>query len=237
MLAAIVVMGACGGDEEKDGKIDPNSMEEVARRMKAHKEKTGGGKKKDKALGDTEVVRVKLSKPGWVLLAKSFSEYMEEGYTPNIFQPHANEMIARPRIHYRPDGADGTDQGTLGKTDTEGEKKKDPLQEYNISEYKLILTMLGTSQPKALVTDPKGRGHVLTVNPPTWVGRKRYQVKAIGRYNVELEIQGENANLNSIKPPYIGKGRPPVAKISAAAFIGISGTPPRSNNTKPPATK
>jgi len=233
LLAAIVVIGACGGDEEKDG-VDPNSMEAVALRMKAHKAKSGP--KKTKARSDTEVVRVKLSKPGWVLLAKSFSEYLEDGYTPNVFQPHTNEMIPRPRIHYRPDGEVGDGLGGLVASDgAKAEKKKDPLQEYNISEYTLVLTMLGTSQPKALVTDPKGRGHVLTVNPPTWVGKRRYQVKSIGRYTIELETQGEDANLNTIKPPYIGEGRPPVAEVSDQEYVGISESPPP--NPRPRKTK
>ena len=154
-------------------------------------------------------------------VATPFKKYLEEGYTTNVFQPHANEMIQRPRILYRTDDFDGE---SPQEGDGEKAKKKDihPLEEFTLGEYTLVLTMLGTSQPKAIVTDPKGVGHTVTVNPPTWIGKKRYLVKRIPRYNIELESQGEKKNMGSIRPPYIGEKQPSAMKLVREGLIGGS---------------
>lgn len=179
--------------------------------MAEQKEKFGT--KKTAVISDTQIVRVKIDKPGWPMVATHFQQFLREGFTPNVFQPHTNEMIMRPKIHYRPDGLDLT-EGAAEK------KKLSPLETYILSDYILVLTMLGTSQPKAIVTDPKGRSHMLTVNPPTWIGKKRYEVKRINRYNVELESMGERTQLNSIEPPYLGLGSPDSPKLKEMRQAG-----------------
>jgi hypothetical protein len=212
MLASTLI--ACGDDEPKD----ESNREDIEKMMAARKAKYSNDKQT--SIPDGQMVRMKLGKPGWKLLAESFKKYLEEGYTTNVFQPHANEMIPRPRIEYR---ADGFDDETIASSDakkTGQEKKVHPLEAFTLAEYTLVLTMLGTSQPKAIVTDPKGVGHTVTVNPPTWIGKKRYLVKRISRYNVELESQGEKKALSSIKPPYIGEKKPEASKLNIGADLG-----------------
>jgi hypothetical protein len=211
ILASTLV--ACGEDEpEASGNKD-----EIDKMMAARKAKYSSGKKA--AIPDSQMVRVKVGKPGWKLLAESFKKYLEEGYTTNVFQPHANEMIPRPRIEYRADGFDDEAIASSGEKKAGQKKTVHPLEEYTLAEYTLVLTMLGTSQPKAIVTDPKGVGHTVTVNPPTWIGKKRYLVKRISRYNVELESQGERKTLSSIKPPYIGDKVPKASKLGLGADL------------------
>ena len=183
ILALASVLVSCDDDEPAG-----QSKDDIEAMMAARKAKFGS--KKAAVIPDSQMVSLKIGKPGWKLLAAPFKKYLEEGYTTNVFQPHANEMIPRPKILYRTDDFDGD---PAQEVDSKKAKKKEvhPLEEYTLAEYTLVLTMLGTSQPKAIVTDPKGVGHTVTVNPPTWIGKKRYLVKRISRYKLELESQGE----------------------------------------------
>ena len=80
-------------------------------------------------------------------LLPDVKKYLEEGYTTNVFQPHANEMILRPKIQSR---VGDFEDGSATELDSKQAKKKDihPLEEFTLDEYTLVLTMQGTSQPK-----------------------------------------------------------------------------------------
>ena len=220
ILALASVLVSCDDDEPAG-----QSKDDIEAMMAARKAKFGS--KKEAVIPDSQMVSLKIGKPGWKLLAAPFKKYLEEGYTTNVFQPHANEMIPRPKILYRTDDFDGDPAEDV---DSKKAKKKDvhPLEEYTLGEYTLVLTMLGTSQPKAIVTDPKGVGHTVTVNPPTWIGKKRYLIKRISRYNIELESQGEKKSLGSIRPPYIGEKQPEAMKLmkGEAGSVGTLGLKP-----------
>ena len=214
ILALASTLVSCGDDEPAG-----SSREEIEAMMAARKAKFGSSKKA--VIPDSQMVRLKIGKPGWKLLAEPFRKYLEEGYTTNVFQPHANEMILRPRIQSR---VTDFEDGSTSELDPKQAKKKapHPLEEYTLDEYTLVLTMQGTSQPKAIVEDPKGVGHTITVNPPTWIGKKRYLVKRISRYNIELESQGERKTLGSLRPPYIGEKSPQaMMRTRGSDMLGI----------------
>jgi len=225
ILALTSTLVACGDDEAEN----QSNKDDIEKMMAARKAKFGS--KKKAAIPDSQMVSLKVGKPGWKLLAAPFKKYLEEGYTTNVFQPHANEMIPRPKILYRTDDFDGAPI-------TDGDKKKalkenvHPLEAFTLAEYTLVLTMLGTSQPKAIVVDPKGVDHTVTVNPPTWIGKKRYLVKRISKYNVELESQGEKKTLGSIRPPYIGEKQPEALKLVREGLEGVDalGLKPEGKN-------
>ena len=211
VLAVVLATGvsSCGGDEPEG-----QSREEIEAMMAARKAKFGS--KKKAVIPDSQMVSLKIGKPGWKLLAAPFKKFLEEGYTSNIFQARTNEMIPRPRLVYP---ADGFGTNPVEEINAKKAKKESvhPLEAYTVGEYTLVLTMLGTSQPKAVVVDPKGVDHTVTVNPPTWLGKKRYLVKRITKYNVELESQGEKKTLGSIRPPYIGEKQPEALKRPTAS--------------------
>lgn len=67
-----------------------------------------------------------------------------------------------------------------------GNKNKaiSPTEEYELDQYKLTGLLSGTSQPRALVSDPKGAGHVIKIG--TRLGRNGGRVTRISNNTVEV---------------------------------------------------
>jgi type IV pilus assembly protein PilP len=59
-----------------------------------------------------------------------------------------------------------------------------PTEEYELDQYKLTGLLSGTSQPRALVSDPKGAGHVIKIG--TRLGRNGGRVTRISNNTVEV---------------------------------------------------
>ncbi len=70
--------------------------------------------------------------------------------------------------------------------DPGGTKNKEfsPTEEYELDQYKLTGLLSGTSQPRALVSDPKGAGHVIKIG--TRLGRNGGRVTRISNNTVEV---------------------------------------------------
>lgn len=70
--------------------------------------------------------------------------------------------------------------------DPDGNKNKEisPTEEYELDQYKLTGLLSGTSQPRALVSDPKGAGHVIKIG--TRLGRNGGRVTRISNNTVEV---------------------------------------------------
>ena len=61
---------------------------------------------------------------------------------------------------------------------------KSPTEEYELDQYQLTGLLSGTSQPRALVSDPKGVGHVIKIG--TRLGRNGGRVTRISNNTVEV---------------------------------------------------
>jgi len=59
-----------------------------------------------------------------------------------------------------------------------------PTEEYELDQYQLTGLLSGTSQPRALVSDPKGAGHVIKIG--TRLGRNGGRVTRISNNTVEV---------------------------------------------------
>ena len=70
--------------------------------------------------------------------------------------------------------------------DPDGAKEKNisPTEEYELDQYQLTGLLSGTSQPRALVSDPKGAGHVIKIG--TRLGRNGGRVTRISNNTVEV---------------------------------------------------
>ena len=70
--------------------------------------------------------------------------------------------------------------------DPDGAKNKEisPTEEYELDQYQLTGLLSGTSQPRALVSDPKGAGHVIKIG--TRLGRNGGRVTRISNNTVEV---------------------------------------------------
>lgn len=58
-------------------------------------------------------------------------------------------------------------------------EKKTPLQKWEIDQLRLVLTEAGTANPRAMIEDPSGDGHMVTLG--TRVGKRYGKVTRIGR--------------------------------------------------------
>ena len=70
--------------------------------------------------------------------------------------------------------------------DPDGTKNDEvsPTEEYELDQYQLTGLLSGTSQPRALVSDPQGRGHVIKIG--TRLGRNGGRVTRISNNTVEV---------------------------------------------------
>lgn len=70
--------------------------------------------------------------------------------------------------------------------DPDGAKNTEisPTEEYELDQYQLTGLLSGTSQPRALVSDPKGAGHVIKIG--TRLGRNGGRVTRISNNTVEV---------------------------------------------------
>lgn len=73
------------------------------------------------------------------------------------------------------------------------EKKLEPTEEYELDQYRLTGLITGTAQPKAMVEDPKGRGHTLRIG--SRLGKKGGRVTRITSTGIvvteEMRHEGE----------------------------------------------
>ena len=60
-----------------------------------------------------------------------------------------------------------------------------PLQQYDISQLKLVAIMVGKGEGKAMVEDAEGKGYI--VEKAVYVGRKFGKVKAVLKDRVVIE--------------------------------------------------
>ena len=68
--------------------------------------------------------------------------------------------------------------------DSAKDKQISPTEEYELDQYQLTGLLSGTSQPRALVSDPKGVGHVIKIG--TRLGRNGGRVTRISNNTVEV---------------------------------------------------
>jgi len=68
--------------------------------------------------------------------------------------------------------------------DSAKNKETSPTEEYELDQYQLTGLLSGTSQPRALVSDPKGVGHVIKIG--TRLGRNGGRVTRISNNTVEV---------------------------------------------------
>ena len=68
--------------------------------------------------------------------------------------------------------------------DSGKDKEISPTEEYELDQYQLTGLLSGTSQPRALVSDPKGAGHVIKIG--TRLGRNGGRVTRISNNTVEV---------------------------------------------------
>lgn len=78
---------------------------------------------------------------------------------------------------YNPFGRRDPFRALLLDQKAEGEKSKDPLLNYDLSKFVLTGIVWGLANPKAIVKDGSGQGHV--INRGTRIGRNRGQVVRI----------------------------------------------------------
>ena len=68
--------------------------------------------------------------------------------------------------------------------DGDQDEQISPTEEYELDQYQLTGLLSGTSQPRALVSDPKGKGHVIKIG--TRLGRNGGRVTRISNNTVEV---------------------------------------------------
>lgn len=74
--------------------------------------------------------------------------------------------------------------GLVKDAGTKSGATKAPTEEYELNQYKLTGLLSGNSQPRALVEDPKGAGHVVKIGTP--LGRNGGRVTRISNNTVEV---------------------------------------------------
>ena len=200
---AALVSASCGGDDSKDDQdLNMKLIREKEAKLKARREKS-----KETAATDSPdaLVKVRLNNHGWRQLAVHFKKYIDRGLkvrmSTDVFRPHAAAMLPRPKLRFPSEQvisniADGT-----GRT-KEKPKARFPLQEYSLSELRVVLIMSNTSRPKAIVVDPKGVSYTITATPPTKIGNANGFVTRISQYDVLVRENDQIKRLNSLKPMY-----------------------------------
>jgi len=79
------------------------------------------------------------------------------------------------------------------------EAPKGPLEFFDVDSYKLQLILSGTAVPKALVTDPKGKAHV--IQEGIKIGNREGKVESITQYQVKIIEPGKSPYIKQIEQP------------------------------------
>jgi type IV pilus assembly protein PilP len=66
----------------------------------------------------------------------------------------------------------------LDQAEREAEHERGPLEQFDLSQLTVVAVVWGTARPRALVTDPSGRGYVIQEGTP--IGKNDGQVIRIG---------------------------------------------------------
>ncbi len=82
-------------------------------------------------------------------------------------------------------------------------RKKDPTETYTLDQYRLTGLLTGTSQPKAMVEDPDGRGHLVKIG--THIGKDGGVVSRITSTGLVVteesrDLTGEKKRVNVTVP-------------------------------------
>ena len=87
----------------------------------------------------------------------------------------------------------------LQATDTGPTRKKEETEDYEIDQYRLTGLITGTAQPKAMVEDPAGRGHVLRIG--TRLGKNGGRVSRISNFGIIVVEETRDPTGKRIKLP------------------------------------
>lgn len=82
-------------------------------------------------------------------------------------------------------------------------RRAEPTEEYERAQYSLTGVVTGTAQPKALVEDPKGKGHVVHIG--TRLGRRGGVVTRITNIGVVVTEEFRAPTGEKVRVPYLIK--------------------------------
>lgn len=207
-LLALTVAGlgltACGG-----GSGDTTSKQEMEamRKKRAAMQRKNAQKKQA-----TGMQTIKFVNPAWDTLRPYFNKYVAQKHTTpkNIMVPRTDRFIPRPAL---PDEDEAPEETAANEELPEDERG--PLQQDPIKDYRLLMIMSGTADPKAVVVDKKGNAFVVEVD--TRIGNKGGVVRAITQYAVMVqEPDSDKPEKLNIKPPFLDL----VSQARAAGDLG-----------------
>jgi type IV pilus assembly protein PilP len=127
------------------------------------------------------------------------------------------------------------DPATIAKpraaTDT-GVTKLTPLQMYEIDQLKLAFTNTATSSPVAMIVDPAGRGHMVTIGD--FLGKNWGKVSAIYRDRLTITETMVDPNTNAVFPNYIEMPMPKNSNDKQDYELNILGSEVNAVNAATP---
>jgi type IV pilus assembly protein PilP len=172
-LFLFIVLSGCG-------KVSPNLGEKLVQAPPAQKAPQQ----------QTAPPPVVVEKPQAALLKPFFTQFLKRPLEAKVDPFRSNLAHFAPHVE-------------IEEEKTEEQEQKTPLEYYDVSQYKLVLIMSGTAQPKAMVIDPRGKSYVLQVG--TKIGTRDGKVVSITSTEVRIEEPG--------KPPYIMALEPPTVEM------------------------
>ena len=195
LLALATAVSACGGGGAKRGGIPPAPPVE---------EKPVEDPTKDKfeTLGEN---------PKWIPLREMFAGFKEQKIE-NLANPLLTNhvvFVEPPPLPERNKKKDEVPVSPLERGGFDRNKDKDKRAIAPLKQYKLVMLLTGTANPKAVVIGPQGRRFVLRRNDP--LGSEGGRVRAILQYEMLVSVPNE-------KRPRKVSIEPPLAKIASGEY-------------------
>jgi len=129
-----------------------------------------------------------VEKPQAALIKPFFAQFLKRPLEAKVDPFRSNLAHFAPHIEIEEEKAEEREQKT-------------PLEYYDVSQYKLVLIMSGTAQPKAMVIDPRGKSYVLQVG--TKIGTRDGKVVSITTTEVRIEEPGRPPFIMALEPPTV----------------------------------